>query len=25
LPILGCLVPEIVNPIHVVQSNEPGS
>jgi hypothetical protein len=24
LPILGCLVPEIVSPIHVVQSNEPG-
>jgi hypothetical protein len=25
LPILGCLVPEIVSPIHVAQSNEPGS
>jgi hypothetical protein len=25
LPILGCLVPEIVTPIHVAQSNEPGS
>jgi hypothetical protein len=25
LPILGCFVPEIVCPFHVVQSNEPGS
>jgi hypothetical protein len=25
LPILGCFVPEIVRPVHVVQSNEPGS
>jgi hypothetical protein len=25
LPILGCLVPEIVRPVHVAQSNEPGS
>ena len=25
LPILGCFVPEIVSPFHVVQSNEPGS
>jgi hypothetical protein len=25
LPILGCLVPEIVRPVHVVQSYEPGS
>jgi hypothetical protein len=25
LPILGCLVTEIVRPVHVVQSNEPGS
>jgi hypothetical protein len=24
LPILGCLVPEIVRPVHVVQSYEPG-
>jgi hypothetical protein len=25
LTILGCLVPEIVSPIHIAQSNEPGS
>jgi hypothetical protein len=25
LPILGCFVPEIVRPVHIVQSNEPGS
>jgi hypothetical protein len=25
LPILGCFIPEIVSPFHVVRSNEPGS
>jgi hypothetical protein len=25
LPILGCFVPEIVSPVHVAQSNEPGA
>jgi hypothetical protein len=25
LPILGCFVPEIVSPVHVVRSNQPGS
>ena len=24
LPILGCFVPEIVSPVHGIQSNEPG-
>jgi hypothetical protein len=25
LPVLGCFVPKIVSPFHVVQSDEPGS